>query len=353
MSVNDGKSLVISPITSFINNDSTLMSKLTNAGFTGINTMEGFGVDYIATNKKDLAKLSQLLYAMLRNNALTTKFKANIASNEGSLDKLFDKANTVTDGTSSLSLIDKLRNKSFIKSIKEYTGTVANIETDSKIKAFKYNLNHGNDNITQNSISYGTVMSPVTGKIWLDRNLGASKVCDKNRDGEGFNSNSQKECLGNYYQWGRGTDGHQLSSSASTDTQASSTDGVGSNFIKNDTDWLADGVDNDGSKRSTFWSKTDGSSICPRDFRVPIEAEFMAEANGFSEKTRSEAFKSFFKLPVNGRRNGATLEQVGSIVTLWLGDNNQIIYFALNKDWGGIYDDQKRAYGYSVRCIKN
>ena len=55
MSVNDGKSLVISPITSFINNDSTLMSKLTNAGFTGINTMEGFGVDYIATNKKDLA----------------------------------------------------------------------------------------------------------------------------------------------------------------------------------------------------------------------------------------------------------------------------------------------------------
>jgi hypothetical protein len=355
MSVNDGKSLVISPITSFINNDSTLMSKLTNAGFTSINTMEGFGVDYIATNKKDLAKLSQLLYAMLRNNALTTKFKADIDSNEGSLDKLFDKANTVTDGTSSLLLIDKLRNKSFIKSIKEYTGTVANIETDSKIKAFKYNLNHGNDNITQNGISYGTVMSPATGKIWLDRNLGASKVCDKNRDGGEFGNdseyvNDQKDCFGDYYQWGRGYDGHEKSNSATTDTKADSIAGAGSEFVKVG-DWLADGVDNDGAIRASIWDKTDGTSICPVGYKVPIRKDLQDEADSLDDTSRSGAFNEFFKFPTNGRHHAdGSLSGRGNKGNLWLGATSLNIYF--DKDSFGFWGNDDRSTGYSVRCIK-
>jgi uncharacterized protein (TIGR02145 family) len=296
---------------------------------------------------------------MLRNDALTTKFKADIASNEGSLDKLFDKAIAVSDGSSSLQLIDKLRNKAFLKFVKEYTGTVADIETDSKIKAFKYNLNNNAEsdlNITHNGTKYGTVMSPTTGKIWLDRNLGASKVCDKDRDGGSFADdnayvNNQKECFGDYYQWGRGYDGHEKLNSTTTDTKASSINGAGNKFIKLD-DWLADGVDNDGSQRATIWAKTDGSSICPKGFRVPTQAEYKNEAKGIKSTSRSAAFNYFLKLPTNGRRlDSGSLDGRGLKGNLWVGDKSTVLYFDQNSL--GFLEKNPKSTGYSVRCIKN
>jgi len=41
-----------------------------------------------------------------------------------------------------------------------------------------------------NGIEYLTVTSPDTGKIWLDRNLGASQVCTSSTD---------SSCYGNLY----------------------------------------------------------------------------------------------------------------------------------------------------------
>jgi len=40
---------------------------------------------------------------------------------------------------------------------------------------------------------YKTITSPNTGKVWLDRNLGAEKVCETPDD---------KRCFGDYFQWG-------------------------------------------------------------------------------------------------------------------------------------------------------
>nr|WP_320009862.1 hypothetical protein [uncultured Desulfobulbus sp.] len=45
----------------------------------------------------------------------------------------------------------------------------------------------------------GTVTSP-TGRVWMDHNLGASRVATSYDD---------KEAYGNLYQWGRGSDGHE------------------------------------------------------------------------------------------------------------------------------------------------
>jgi hypothetical protein len=140
MSVSDGVSLVISPITTFINNDGGIVTKLNNAGFESIHTMEEFSIDYIATGNEDLAKLAQILYAILKNNDLTTAFKAKIDSAR-SLDEVFVKANETVEA-SSISLIKKLRYKLFFKTIKDYTGIASDIESDIKIKASKYNLNH-------------------------------------------------------------------------------------------------------------------------------------------------------------------------------------------------------------------
>jgi len=63
--------------------------------------------------------------------------------------------------------------------------------------------------ITHNGVKYDTVTSPYTGRVWLDRNLGASQVCTSATD---------TACYGDYYQWGRGHDGHQSSSSLTTAT---------------------------------------------------------------------------------------------------------------------------------------
>ena len=64
------------------------------------------------------------------------------------------------------------------------------------------------------SIFAGTITSSVTGKVWMDKNLGASQVCTSFDD---------SNCYGDYYQWGRDTDGHQVSTSDTNLTQATST----------------------------------------------------------------------------------------------------------------------------------
>lgn len=52
----------------------------------------------------------------------------------------------------------------------------------------------------------------ANGKVWMDRNLGASRVATSSTDSVGF---------GDLYQWGRAKDGHQLRTSATTPTLAS------------------------------------------------------------------------------------------------------------------------------------
>ncbi|MGV6830373.1 MAG: hypothetical protein ACWA5P_02275 [bacterium] len=72
--------------------------------------------------------------------------------------------------------------------------------------------------ITHNGITYGLVTSPYTAHVWLDRNLGASRVCTAFDD---------MACFGDYYQWGRNTDGHKKSGSTTTTTLATYINSVG------------------------------------------------------------------------------------------------------------------------------
>jgi hypothetical protein len=47
-----------------------------------------------------------------------------------------------------------------------------------------------------NGFKYKTVLSPNTGKIWLDRNLGAKQVATSSTDTDAY---------GTYYQFGAGS----------------------------------------------------------------------------------------------------------------------------------------------------
>ena len=224
-----------------------------------------------------------------------------------------------------------------------------------------------NNTIYYNGVVYKTITSPHTGRIWLDRNLGASNVCNKNRDDGSFATDadyntSQSSCYGDYYQWGREHDGHQEANSTITATLATTITGVGNSFIINTVspyDWLDvnnNNVDDDGSLRNANWSKIDRSSICPIGYRVPTETELAAETTSVGVSNRNGAFDSFLKLPSAGYRNysDGSVSNQGSNGFLWssslAGTNSRYLNFYSSS---AVWDSSSRTNGFSVRCVRD
>lgn len=207
------------------------------------------------------------------------------------------------------------------------------------------------ETLTHDGVTYGTVVSPFTGKVWLDRNLGAARVCTA------FDDN---QCYGDYYQWGRGADGHEKSSSNTTDILATDIINVGIDFIIGIVypgDWTT--ADSNGSLRSIEWSKTDGTSICPIGYRAPTIDELKAETILASTAVTDgvTAFDNFLKLPSAGRRFPDTglMNNLGIYGNVWSSSvsssYSSYVYFGSPADAGG--SNAPHAYGYSVRCIRN
>lgn len=206
--------------------------------------------------------------------------------------------------------------------------------------------------ITHNGTDYKEVCSPYTGKAWLDRNLGAARVCEQFDD---------DACYGDYYQWGRSADGHENSMSDANNTLATQMNPVQSavqgKFIRTVTsDWVEAGVDDNGSKRVANWSRIDGTSVCPVGFRVPTIDELKAETLDATDTTGSTkvingdtAFTNFLKLPSSGYRLDGLNEQNLSGY-LWSSTSMQAIEF----DSGEASSrNDLRTYGESIRCLKD
>ena len=200
--------------------------------------------------------------------------------------------------------------------------------------------------ITFNGITYGFITSPYTGKVWLDKNLGAARVCEQFDD---------SACFGDYYQWGRAADGHQNPSSGTTNTQSANVFNTETNgYIISHQDWAT--VDEEGTTRNLNWSKTDGSSICPVGFRVPSIIELRAETIDAGVTNKIKAFENFMKIPTAGYRdylNGA-LTDSGDFGYLWSStpEDTQAVYIRFEET---VASTRKhfRSWGFPVRCIKN
>ena len=189
------------------------------------------------------------------------------------------------------------------------------------------------------------VTNPTTGKTWMDRNLGASQAATSTTDSDAY---------GDLYQWGRAADGHQCRNSLTTSTLSSTDQPGNGDFITsnsgNDYDWRSPQNDN-------LWQGVNGiNNPCPSGYRIPTEAELDAERLSWSSNNSAGAIASPLKLPVAGGRsfsNGSLLN-VGARGNYWSsavsGANSRfLIFYSTNAQMGFSY----RAYGYSVRCIKD
>ena len=202
------------------------------------------------------------------------------------------------------------------------------------------------DNITftysGQEVTYGTVLS--NGLCWLDRNLGASRAATSSTDTEAY---------GDLYQWGRAADEHQKRNSPTTLTLSSSDTPGHGNFIlsiDNPWDWRSPQNDN-------LWQGVSGvNNPCPAGYRLPTEAELVAERLSWSSNNAAGAFASPLKLPMAGYRgySDGSLYDVGTLGLYWgstvSGTGSRLLYFG-SADASML--TRSRASGYSVRCLKD
>ncbi len=197
-------------------------------------------------------------------------------------------------------------------------------------------------------VTYGTISRTISGttKCWLDRNLGATRVATIRNDTASY---------GHYFQWGRGSDGHQFSTSSITPTKIvlGTTSAL---FVwKNgsNTDWLT--VNN-----NNLWQGVNGiNNPCPAGFKVPTKDDIASEmATWPGGAAWDAAYNNPLKIPSAGVRNAdnPSMTNVGTVPDLWtstIGNNsNEVWNFeGSGPSPGYFYSGPARINGIPIRCV--
>ena len=189
------------------------------------------------------------------------------------------------------------------------------------------------------------VTNPITGKIWMDRNLGAAQVATSSTDSLAY---------GDIYQWGRIADGHQCRTSATNPTLSSTNlPGHGHYITINNSpfDWRS-------PQYANLWQGVNGeNNPCPTGYRLPTEAELVDERQSWSPNINAAgALASPLKLPLGGARNcdDGSFYLVGTNGYYWTSTVHSIYarhmyFYSAN----AFFFHYGRAAGLSVRCLKD
>jgi uncharacterized protein (TIGR02145 family) len=207
--------------------------------------------------------------------------------------------------------------------------------------------------VTQNSFTrancdgsvftWNDVTNVTTGDIWMDRNLGASQVAATSTDADSY---------GDLYQWGRLKDGHQCRTSTTSLTNSADNVPGHGDFIFETVapkDWRS-------PQNTNLWQGVSGiNNPCPGGYRLPTETELDDEHDTWGTDNAAGAFGSVLKLPVAGIRlfSDGSLNSVGTDGLYWSSTVNGTFASNLNFQNTAYMNINNRAYGFSVRCIKD
>ena len=185
------------------------------------------------------------------------------------------------------------------------------------------------------------VVVGAAGRIWKDRNLGASRVAISYDDADAY---------GDLYQWGRLTDGHEKRNSGTTSILATSDTPGHGDFILSTNDWR-------NPQKATLWQGISGvNNPCPPGFRLPNDTEWNNEISAWPNGGRMGSFFGPLKLTSAGNRNyqNGSINLTENTGHYWssnvTGNDSRFFYFSSNNASG---DYLPRAFGLSVRCIKD
>jgi uncharacterized protein (TIGR02145 family) len=196
------------------------------------------------------------------------------------------------------------------------------------------------------------VFNPKTGRTWMDRNLGASRVATSSTDLQAF---------GDLYQWGRRADNHQYRYSPTITTLSSNDTPPHGRFILVQNipyDWRT-------PQNNNLWQGLNGvNNPCPLGYRLPTSEEWHKEISSWSSENTAGAFASPLRLPSSGDRNlsDGSLGNFGIFGNYWSsslvvgnawyydGISAWSMFFNFNN--AGTYNSH-RARGGAIRCIKN
>jgi uncharacterized protein (TIGR02145 family) len=214
------------------------------------------------------------------------------------------------------------------------------------------------------SVTYGVITSAVTGRKWMDRNLGASRVATASND---------RMAYGHLFQWGRPADGHQLVNFTSptagagvngkTKTLATSDVPGNSLFITPDNTVEQNGVyvyDWRNDQNTNRWAINSQGS-CPSGWHVPTTAEWGAETGitnlttGYNQLKLTAAGFRYGDFDGSGREG--TVRSAGSFAWYWSSSvwpsGAGFSSFKSISSNESLTDLAGRAYGMPIRCIKN
>lgn len=218
--------------------------------------------------------------------------------------------------------------------------------------------------------NHNFIYYPVTGadgKTWLNNNLGAHYA---NQNHASFNPTQQATsatdhlAYGSLFQWGRAADGHELITwtsgslgtpvNGTTATRPESDTAANALFVtinSGNYDWRGT------TQNNNLWQGVNGTNNpCPAGYRLPTNAELTTLVTTSNITNSATAASSAMKFTVSGVRDIG----VGSLFTVGSGGNyrsssvsgTNASYRFFNSGGTGTSNDF-RAYGFTVRCLKN
>jgi uncharacterized protein (TIGR02145 family) len=239
-------------------------------------------------------------------------------------------------------------------------GSVVTLNTNNDTTKIRFTYNG-------QTVTYGVIISPVTHRKWMDRNLGATQAATSATDYQAY---------GDLFQWGRPADGHQLMNwtSAGTGTLVNDTTHtlseteipghskfivftypVGSGQTYKYTDWYAPSARDQFNMAIGRRWMANPQGPCPNGWHVPTDAEWAAE----TEITQVSTGYSSLKLTAAGRRKGVDYgstvnfyDNTGAWGYYWASDTRGD-YARIEPDYFGSGYGDFPTTGMCVRCIKD